>query len=65
MSRVCLLTGKKPLSGNQRTFSNKKTRRVFAPNIQRVRMKLGGRTVTVRLSTNALRTLAKDARGVR
>lgn len=65
MSRVCLLTGKKPLSGNQRTFSNKKTRRVFTPNLQRIRMQVGGRTITIRVSTNALRTLSKNVRGAR
>jgi len=65
MSRVCQLTGKKPLAGNQRTFSNKKTRRVFVPNLQKLKVKVGGRHVTLRVSTKALRTLAKDARGVR
>lgn len=65
MSRVCQLTGKRPLAGNARTFSNKKSRRRFIPNLQKLRVKVGGRMTTLRVSTKALRTLAKDARGVR
>ena len=65
MSSICPLTGKRPTAGNQRTFSNKATRRTFVPNLQKMRLKLGGRTVSMRLSTKAMRTLVKDARGVR
>ncbi len=32
MSRVCQVTGKKPLSGNNVSHANNKTRRRFLPN---------------------------------
>ena len=34
MSRVCDLTGKKALKGNHVSFSNRKTKRRFYPNLQ-------------------------------
>ena len=34
MSRICELTGKRPMSGNSVSHSNAKTRRRFLPNIQ-------------------------------
>jgi len=32
MSKVCQLTGKRPISGNNVSFSNRKTKRRFLPN---------------------------------
>ena len=58
MSRVCQMTGRKTASGNSRSHSNIATRRTFKINLQTRR--LGG--MKVRLSTRALRTLAKAAR---
>ena len=57
MSRVCQMTGRKTASGNSRSHSNIATRRTFKINLQTRR--LGG--MKVRLSTRALRTLAKAA----
>ena len=37
MSRVCDLTGKKALSGNNVSHSNRKTKRRFYPNLQKKR----------------------------
>lgn len=34
MSRVCQVTGKRPISGNNVSHANNKTRRRFLPNIQ-------------------------------
>ena len=61
MSRVCKLTGKRPMAGNNVSKAHNKTRRVQRPNLQRKRFYLPeeGRTVRVRLSTRALRTVDK------
>ena len=34
MSRICQITGKRPITGNRVSHSNVKTRRWFLPNIQ-------------------------------
>ena len=61
MSRVCQVTGKRPQSGNNVSHAHNKTRRVQRPNLQwkRVYVPELGRTVRVRLSTRALRTIDK------
>ena len=61
MSRICKITGKKPMAGNSVSKAHNKTRRVQRPNLQRKRLFLPeeGRTVRVRLSTRALRTVDK------
>ncbi len=62
MARICPLTGKGPLSGNQRSHSLRASRRVFNPNLQKCRVEIDGRVVTLRLSARARRTLLKNAR---
>jgi large subunit ribosomal protein L28 len=37
MSKVCQLTGKRPITGNNVSHSNAKTKRRFIPNIQKKR----------------------------
>lgn len=61
MSRKCKLTGKKPLVGHNVSFSNKKTKRRFMPNIQTKKIFVPelNRSVRVKLSTRALRTVDK------
>lgn len=34
MSRVCQVTGKRPMTGNKKSHANNKTKRCFLPNIQ-------------------------------
>ena len=34
MSKICQVTGKRPISGNNVSHANKKTKRRFLPNIQ-------------------------------
>ena len=63
MSRVCELTGKGPMSGNNVSHANNKTRRRFLPNLNEVSLiseKLG-RTYQLRISAAALRSV--DHRG--
>ncbi|HXV61100.1 MAG TPA: 50S ribosomal protein L28 [Vicinamibacteria bacterium] len=61
MAQKCKLTGKGPMSGNNVSHAHNKTRRVQRPNLQwkRVYVPELGRTVRVRLSTRALRTIDK------
>jgi len=61
MSRVCEISGKKPISGNNVSHSNRKTRRRFLPNLQKKRIwdQESGKWVTVKISTSALKTIDK------
>jgi large subunit ribosomal protein L28 len=61
MSRKCTITGKKPLSGNNVSHAHNKTKKWQKPNIQDKRLYVPelGRTVRVRLSTRALRSVSK------
>jgi large subunit ribosomal protein L28 len=61
MSRVCEVTGKRPAVGNRVSHANNKKRRRFLPNLHTQRFWLEGekRWVSLRISTNALRTIEK------
>ena len=63
MSRVCELTGKGPMTGNNVSHANNKTKRRFLPNLNDVTLmsEALGRTVKFRVSSAALRTV--DHRG--
>ena len=64
MARLCVLTGKRTQTGNNRPFSLKATRRTFRPNLfwKRVVDPATGRVQRLRLSAKALRTLKKWAK---
>lgn len=61
MSRKCKLTGKGPLAGNNVSFSQKKTRRRFLPNLQTKKVYVPelDRTVRIKMSARAIRTVDK------
>jgi len=61
MSRVCQVTGKGPMTGNNVSHANNKTRRRFLPNLQKRRFWVAAenRFVTLRVTTNAMRTIDK------
>lgn len=61
MSKVCQLTGKRPISGNRVSHSNRKTRRRFLPNLQTKRFYIPEKEewVTLKVSTHAMRTIDK------
>jgi large subunit ribosomal protein L28 len=61
MSKFCEITGKGPLSGNNVSHSNRKTKRKFLPNLQKKRIwdQELGQWITVKLSTSALKTIDK------
>lgn len=60
MSRVCPITGKKPISGNKRSHSLRATRRRWDVNLQTYKINIDGKQVKVRMSTRAYRTLNKS-----
>lgn len=56
---VCEHCGKKPMFGNQRSFSMRATRRKFLPNIQRVKVFEAGRWMQKELCAKCIKTLSK------
>jgi len=62
MARVCQITGKAPMVGNNVSHANNKTKRRFLPNLQRRRfwVESESRWINLRLTTNALRTIDKN-----
>ncbi|MEQ1667199.1 MAG: 50S ribosomal protein L28 [Sulfuriferula sp.] len=62
MARVCQITGKSPMSGNNVSHANNKTKRRFLPNLQSRRFWLENenRFIRLRVSTAALRTIDKN-----
>jgi large subunit ribosomal protein L28 len=61
MSRVCQVTGKGPISGNNVSHSHAKTRRRFLPNIHHHRfwVESENRWVRLRISSKGLRIIDK------
>jgi large subunit ribosomal protein L28 len=61
MSRVCQVTGKRPVSGNNVSHANNKTRRRFLPNLHSKRfwVESEGRFVKLRVSSKGLRIIDK------
>ena len=62
MSRVCMVTGKKPVTGNNVSHAMNKTRRRFLPNIDSHRFWVESekRFVKLRLSTKGMRIIDKN-----
>ena len=62
MARVCQVTGKAPMPGNNISHANNKTKRRFLPNLQRRRfwVESENRWVSLRLTNAALRTIDKN-----
>jgi large subunit ribosomal protein L28 len=64
MSRVCQVTGKKALSGNNVSHANNKTKRRWLPNLHERRFWVPSenRWISLRVSSHGLRTI--DKRGI-
>ncbi len=60
MSRVCPVTGKGPLSGNNRSHSLRATRRRWNTNLQVRTVIVDGKEMRIRMSTRAYRSLNKQ-----
>ncbi len=64
MSRVCIITKKKPLTGNNVSHANNRTKRRFLPNLQWKKFWIPEqkRWIRLRVSTHAIKTI--DKRGI-
>ncbi len=62
MSRVCQVTGKKPVAGNNVSHANNKTRRRFLPNLHNHKfwVESENRWVKLRVSTKGMRIVDKN-----
>ena len=62
MARVCQVTGKKPLVGNNVSHAHNKTKRRFYPNLQKKRFYIPeeDRWITLKVSAKAIRTINKN-----
>ncbi|MGR6871860.1 50S ribosomal protein L28 [Pseudomonas sp. HK3] len=61
MAKVCQVTGKRPVTGNNVSHANNKTKRRFLPNLQTHRfwVESENRFVKLRLTTKAMRIIDK------
>ncbi|MFT3741822.1 MAG: 50S ribosomal protein L28 [Gammaproteobacteria bacterium] len=61
MSRVCQVTAKGPMVGNNVSHANNKTKRRFLPNLHTRRFWVDslGQFITLRVSSKAMRTIDK------
>ena len=62
MSRVCQVTGKRPITGNNVSHANNKTRRRFLPNLHTHRfwVESENRFVSLRVSSKGMRIIDKN-----
>ena len=65
MSKVCQITGKKTIVGNNVSHSNRRTKRTFQPNIHTKRFFLESekKWITLKLTTSGMRTINKIGLG--
>lgn len=61
MSRICDLTGTKPMVGNHVSHANNKNKRRFLPNLQKKKVWIPEekKFITIRATAKALKTLDK------
>ena len=61
MARVCQITGKKRMIGNNVSHSKRRTKREFAPNlkVKRFWLEEENRFVTLKVSAAGMRTISK------
>ena len=61
MSRICEITGKKVMAGNNVSHAKNRTKRKFYPNLQTKKFFVPetGETIILKVSANALRTIDK------
>jgi large subunit ribosomal protein L28 len=62
MSKVCQVTGKRPMSGNNVSHATNRTRRRFEPNLHHHRfwVESENRFIRLRVSANGMRTIDKN-----
>ncbi|HZN12179.1 MAG TPA: 50S ribosomal protein L28 [Blastocatellia bacterium] len=64
MAKVCQVTGKKPISGNNVSHANNKTKRRFEPNLQSKRFWVPSENRWVRLCVSARGIKTIDKQGI-
>ena len=62
MSKYCPITGKGPMTGNNRSHSLRATRRRWNVNLQKRKININGQVVVIRMSNRAYRTLKKPGK---
>jgi len=62
MAHVCDICGKGRQFGVNKPFSQKRTRKVWQPNLQKQSIEIGGTRMQVKICTQCLRTLKKHAK---
>ena len=62
MSKYCPITGKGPMTGNNRSHSLRATRRRWNVNLQKRKININGQVVVIRMSNRAYRTLKKTVK---
>mgnify|MGYP003498318323 FL=1 len=64
MARVCQVTGKRPVTGNNVSHANNRTKRRFLPNLQQHRFWVESEKRFVRVRTSAKGMRIIDKRGI-
>ena len=65
MSRVCAITGKGPMVGNNVSHAKNRTKRRFLPNLRTIRVTLeDGTTRKIKVAASTLRTMRKQSRSI-
>ncbi len=56
----CIITGKGKQFGNNVSFSQRHTKKVWKPNLQKKTILVDGKKITLKISTQGIRTLKKQ-----
>jgi len=56
MARVCSICGKKPVVGNTVSHAHNKSKRLWRPNLQKVRIQENGQVVRKQVCTRCIRS---------
>ena len=62
MSKICEISGKKPMSGNNVSHANNRTRRRFLPNLQSVKLYSGilQKYINLNITIRTMKTVEKN-----
>ena len=62
MSKICEISGKKPMSGNNVSHANNKTKRRFIPNLQNVKLYSGTlqKYINLNITIRTMKTVEKN-----
>ena len=62
MSKICEISGKKPMTGNNVSHANNRTKRRFIPNLQNVKLYSGTlqKYINLNVTTRAMKTIEKN-----